>query len=275
MLYAAASAIRFGTWLAWYVALGPYLTETPLVLSLITSDPRLWLEKFLAGLGAAFVDADAVGCLPLGLWLGTLSWLFVRDRPAFRELWRQPLPTFILLGFLIQALVMAALLGSESAAHHSYLRYMPHLLVLSLVSLFVVLNAAITRTTVYLAACVIAVGLNVLTLSFWTKAYGRDVPVTWVAPVYAELISSPETFWDRLVARFRPEASASPDRDTKILSLPPWTQEVVLFYLGDQYIATPVSRITARGGAAGITRWSRRSSVRATAGPTAVDLRRA
>jgi hypothetical protein len=238
-MYASASLIGFSTWLAWYLALGPYVSETPLVLSLIKTDPRLWLEKFVIGLGAAFVDADAVGCLPLGLWLGVLIWLFVRDRRGFWALWRQPLPTFVLLGFLIQAIVMAALLGSESAAHHSYLRYMPHLLVLALVALFVVLNAAISRTAVYVVACALAVVLNVFTLSFWTHAYAREVPVTWVAPVYSELVSPPETFWDLAVARFRQEALASPDPDAKIMSLPPWTQEVVLFYLGDQYVALP------------------------------------
>ena len=234
--YTAASAIGFGLWLSWYVALGPYLSETPMAISLIASDFRLWLDKFVAGLTATVLSADHVGCLPLGLWLGALICLFARDRRSFAAMWRQPLPTFVLLGFAVQAVVTAALLGSESAAHNLFLRYMPHLLVLSLVALFVVLNAAISRAAVYIAACVAAVALNALSLYFWLD---RETPITWVAPVYAELLSPPESWWELLVPKLRHEAIAAPNRDTKILSLPPWTQDVALFYLGDLYIVLP------------------------------------
>ncbi len=84
------------------------------------------------------------------------------------------------------------------------------------------------------------VATNVLNVSFWLKPYVRDVPASWALPVYREIVQAQESAWDDVVAMLRNEAAKSKERDEVIVASPPWTQEILLYYVGDLYIVPPI-----------------------------------
>jgi hypothetical protein len=231
--YLAAAAAGLLSWLAWDALLGPALVSTPLTLGLVTSHFALWWRGFSLGVGAAAVDLDAVGCFPLLLWAAALGWLGWRNRPALRQLARDPVLIFVLLNLAVQAVATAAVFGPETGAYFAILRYMPHLLVFAIVAGCVVLNSAVRSAAAYGLVCLLGVATNFLTLSHWAAPLGRKVPASWAVPVYAEIVHPQKNPWEGAVARLRTEASASTRRDQVILAWPPWTKESMIFYLGD------------------------------------------
>jgi hypothetical protein len=231
--YLAAAGAGFLSWLAWYELLGPPLAPTPLTLGFITSNFAFWWKGFSLGVTATLVDVDAVGCLPLLLWAAALAWLGWRNRPALRQLGKDPLFTFVLLNLLVQAVATGAVFGPETAAYYAILRYMPHLLVFAVLAGLLVLNSAVRSAGLYLALCLVAVGTNFLTWSHWAAPMGRQTPASWAIPVYAEILHPPVSAWEGAIARLRTEASAPSGRDKVVVVWPPWTKETMIFYLGD------------------------------------------
>ena len=155
------------------------------------------------------------------------------------DMLKQPLFALILINILIQAVATAALFGSETGAHYGILRYLPHLLVFALACGFVVLDAAIPSRRLYLPVCVAAVTLNLFGVSFWAKPWSRDVPLSWFPRVYSEIFRPPVNPWDVIVTKIRHETPADQNRDRVLAGLPPWTAEVLIFYLGDSYLMPP------------------------------------
>jgi len=237
--YLLASGIGFISWLLWYKMLGPPLGETARPPSLLTSDFPAGLKAFFTGLWATLVDLDAVNCVPMLLWFAALALLFWRGRKAVLGILQDPIPVFVLVNLLVQAVASAAVFGSESVFNYSFLRYMPHLLVFGMVSCFIVLDAAIRSRGLYLLVCAFAVGFNLLTFSFWAKPFSRKVPVSWFLPVYSEIVCPPQDTWDAVFSGMRNESDDASGRDTVIVALPPWTRDVVIFYLGDRYLVCP------------------------------------
>ena len=103
--------------------------------------------------------------MPILLWLGLLAGLLWRGRKAALTAVADPLVSFVFGSILIQALAAAAAFGMELGTH-SLLRYMPHLLVFSLISAFVAIDRVPRLGHFAPALCAIAVACNFLTLSF-------------------------------------------------------------------------------------------------------------
>jgi hypothetical protein len=234
-----SAGIAFAGWLVWYSMLGPALAEPPLIIGMITTDFTRWLQLFLSGLEAVAIDIDAVGCFPILLWLLLGGFLVWRDRQAVFQLLRQPLPGFILVSLAVQAIVTVTLFGYETQERYALLRYMPHLLVFLVLSCFILLDLAISRKLLFVVACFVATCLNIFSASFWAQSHARPVPISWVAPVYRELFAPSESALDPIIAKLRDESLLRPEHNEKIAVFPPWTNNVALFYLGDQYFLPP------------------------------------
>jgi len=242
-VYLFSSCIGFLSWLLWYQSLGPSLSKSPLSFSLIISNFSAWLGPFLAdfftGLLAAVIDLDAVDCLPILLWLALLTILLLKGRKTVLNIFKDPLPSFILLNILVQAVATAAVFGSETGYKYSILRYMPHLVVAAMALSFFMLDSAVKIRGLYVPVCIFAAAFNLLTLSFWTKPYSRNVPVSWLFPVYSEIFRPQNDIWDNVIAKLRSPSSDPADSYKTIVTLPDWTQEVTIFYLGDRYLVPP------------------------------------
>jgi hypothetical protein len=238
--YFFAFAVGFASWLIWYQILGPTIAEADFAISLINTNFSIWFKMYYTGLWATLVDMDVAGCLPLLLWSAVLAALLARRRSALRNLFREPMYAFVFLNILIQAVAGAALFGFESSAKYSMLRYQPHLLVFGLLASFMVLDAAITSKSLYWCACIFAAACNLLTMSFWVKPFFRHVPASWLLPVYSEIFRPRQNAWDLAIARMESESRHVTGPDSVMLSLPPWTREIAIFYLGDRYLIRPV-----------------------------------
>jgi len=238
--YSCACGVGFASWFIWYQLLGPSLGELPLSISLIKTHFSLWFKMFCTGLWAAVADMDVVGCFPLLLWTALLAFLLMRGRNVLRNIFRERLYAFVFLNILIQAVAGSALLGFETSAKYAPLRYEPHLLVFGLVASFMVLNAAIASKSLYLFAGMLAVASNFLTVSFWAKPLSRTVPASWLVPVYSEIFRPRENAWDHVVSRLESESTNARGHDIVMASLPRWTQNIAIFYLGDRYLVRPI-----------------------------------
>jgi len=238
--YFVSCCIGFLSWLVWFKTLGPSLGETAIPLSSITFSFSSSFKAILMGLKATLVDLDVVDCFPMLLWMGALAILLLRCRRAVMNVLREPLISFVLASILIQAVATAALFGTETDAKRALLRYMPHLMVFGMVSCLVLLDRAISSGIVYLPLCVLAVASNLLTFSFWTKPLMRTVPVSWLPPVYSEIFQPRENSWDDVLAKLRGDVPEGGNRDRVVGALPPWTYEILIFYVGDSYLVPPI-----------------------------------
>jgi hypothetical protein len=238
--YLFASCIGFLSWLIWYQSLGPPLGKNALPFMFITTDFKLWLQIFLTGLVVTVVDLDVVDCFPILLWVALLAVLLLKGRKTVMNILKDPLPSFIFLNILVQAVATAAVFGCETGYRYSILRYMPHLVVAAMVLCLIMLDSAVRPPGLYVPVCLFAVAFNLLTLSFWVKPYSRNVPVSWPFPVYSEIFHPQEDVWDNIIARLRSDPLNPADYDKTVVALPTWTQEVVIFYLGDRYLVPPI-----------------------------------
>ncbi|HEY2881100.1 MAG TPA: hypothetical protein VGJ15_01675 [Pirellulales bacterium] len=253
-VYAAATAVGFAAWLAWYLALGPALGESETAISHIGADFSGWLQSLGSGIAATIFDLDAVDCFPLLAWLGVMGLLLVRNRKSAAALFKSPLPCLVLLNLAIQIVATAAIFGTETGQHYALLRYEPHLLLFSLLTLFVMAgelfgcgvsaenpNAQALSPKIGCAlACGLVAALNVFTVSYWYDPYPREIPISWVPPVYSEVFSPPENVWDAIIAELNKKSSDAGDRNTVLAAAPAWTDEALIFYLGDRFLVPPM-----------------------------------
>jgi hypothetical protein len=238
-VYLVSAGIGFLSWFVWYQALAPPLGDSLLFLRLIKTDFGHWLKGFFTAVAAAVVDLDAVNLFPILLGIGLLAFLLWKRREIFLNVFKDPIVQFILLTLLVQAVASAAVFGSETGNSHSLLRYICYVAVFAMVPCFMMLDSVIRNRLLFAAACVFAVSFNLLTLSFWAKPFHRNVPVSWLAPVYSEIFRPPENSWDIAVARLRSEPGNSSD-DTDVMGIvPSWCQEGAIYYLGDRYLVPP------------------------------------
>ena len=239
--YLIAAGVGFLSWFVWHQALGPLLGHPMLPLSFITKDFLVWLEQLSTGLLATVVDLDAIACVPILAWFAGLGWLLVRERETLRRAAQEPVARFLVITVLIHAVVTAATFGYETKTDRfCLLRYLCPVLLAALVLLFLLLNAVVKQRGFYLLAAVMIVICNPLTLSFWARPLGRKVPVSWAIPVYAEIFRPQTEAWDGAIARLRDGTAVNSSEDRSIMALPPWTQEVAIYYLGDRYFVPPL-----------------------------------
>jgi hypothetical protein len=207
---------------------------------LIQTNFSQWFAIFGAGLWAAIVDMDAVNCFPILLWVVLLLVLFIRNRDALRKLSQEPLYAFVFLNILIQTVASASIFGYETGAQYALLRYQPHLLVFGLVITFMLLDTVVASKSLYVLAGIFIVTFNFLTLTFWVQPLARSVPSSWLFPVYAEIFSPRENAWDQVIRQLGSESDNTYSSDVPMVTLPPWTQDIAIFYLGDRYLIRPI-----------------------------------
>ena len=234
------------SWLVWYRQLGPSLGTPSTNLSLLPEHFGLWLAAFGQGLLAALRDFDLVGALPLPLWAGLVAWLAWRGRPALRALLGDPLVLLIVLGLAVQFVATAAVFGVETGLGYSLLRYHAHLVPAAMLLGVLLLEAAVQRPWPRAALLAVWLGSNLLSLSYWRPPEWTAVPASWIPPVAGELARPPAEAWDEAFGILR--ARSAPGGDEVVQAMPPWTQEVVLFHVGDRVIVPPY--FTPDGGAA-------------------------
>ncbi|HEY2759977.1 MAG TPA: glycosyltransferase family 39 protein [Pirellulales bacterium] len=241
LVYCISGGVGFLSWFIWQAALGPSLGESNFAISQVTTDFSGWLHGFFVGIAAFVVDVDVVDCLPLLLWAALLVVLWRKNRSEFINFFKQPLPTFVLLNLLLQGLVTAVLFGSESGDDaDSLLRYMPHVLLFVSISGFLLLDRVIASKRLFAMACIAVVGCNLFTISYWTKPFTRQVPISWSVPVYADIILPHDNVWDDIIGELRRQADRSAAHDATLLISPPWVHDVALYYLGDRYLVPPI-----------------------------------
>ncbi len=153
LVYGFASAVGFLSWLAWYSLLGPSLSKNVYAISTITEDFGGWLNSFLGGFGAAIFDLDVVDCFPILLVVGLSCVLIWRDRQLFFDFFKQPLAALVLINLLVEALLTAAIFGSEWETKMSLLRYEPHLLVFGLVFCVALLGLVVRNRIAFIGCC--------------------------------------------------------------------------------------------------------------------------
>lgn len=236
--YLVSSGIGFFSWFMWFMLLGPTLGGGDSRLIIITH-PEKWLELFLSGLRAAVLDLDTINYFPVILWAVLIAAIFFKNRKSWSNFPKDPIAVFILLSLLVQITAAAACFGYESAAKYSLLRYMPHLITFALVPLFIMLNSLIKRKTLFIAACVLIILSNFLTLSYWAKPQHRSIPVSWWPPVYSEIFQPSKNVWDNVIEIVDNKAPQTADRHKTIAALPKWVREIPIFYLGDQFLIVP------------------------------------
>jgi hypothetical protein len=229
------------------VWLGPSPNDTGLFAVLNSSVPGGWFSMFLTGLKASFIDLDAVGGFPALLWVAVAAILISRGASTARKWIKDPIPTFVLLNILIQGVLTSALVETETGAQYAILRYMPHLIVFGLLAGFVLVHAAIRTQASHVPVCAAVVCLNMFTLSFWMQPSGRTVPVSWMQEVFSEILWPQDRGWEEIVQKLRAQSQGPRGAETLLLGLPEWTQEILIFYVGDRYLIRPVLHAPSEG----------------------------
>lgn len=245
--YAVACSVGFASWCVWYVLLGSSPGGGRLFVALDRGTLGDWVAALLTGVIANGIDFDAVGSLSLLLCTATAAMLFVRRRTAPLTWLKDPIPAFVLLNVVVQAVLTSALLGTETTANYAFLRYMPHLVVFGMLAGFVLLSRAITRPAIHLPVCAAVICVNVFTLSFWVQPSGRTVPLSWMHAVYSEILWPGDTAWEETVSRLRAQSQGPRGTQTVLLGLPPWTQGILIFYAGDRYLVGPIFKVPSDG----------------------------
>jgi len=247
--YAIAAGGGLLAWLVWYRGLGPSLGPATTQLDLLAREPGRWLAQTLAAFAATWLDFDLAGAFPIVLWaaLAALLW----RRRALARLWRDPLVAFLLVSLIVQTLLSAAVFGTETGYGYSLLRYHAHLVVALGMLGALALDAAVAPAAGPAALLALWLACNPLALSFWIGREGRSVPASWVPPVVAEILRPRAEAWDQALQTLR---AADGPSDEVLLAMPPWTQEVALYYLGDRYLVPPLFTPDAGGAEAAFRR---------------------
>ncbi|MCU0690381.1 MAG: hypothetical protein MUF54_03180, partial [Polyangiaceae bacterium] len=132
-LVLAAGGFGAITWGAWFQYVGSISPEEVLPgVALLSNAPGVWATFFITGLWLIWRDFDYANVAPTLVWVVALGWALARHRAALRGLVSDPLLAAIVVNLLVQAVMIAAIIGYETtgrnlADHYSPLRYMPHL----------------------------------------------------------------------------------------------------------------------------------------------------
>jgi hypothetical protein len=231
--YSIAATIGCVSWILWSVLLGSSVSQRPTLLGDLVSRPERWLHTFRDGLLATTLDVDASGCVPILAVVPILLCAMARPNSERRELFTDAVPAVVVINLVVQTVAAAALFGYETGDKHSLMRYMPHLLLFAFLSVLVVGNKVLGRR--WMVGWLLLCGFtNLGTVSFWTGL--RQVPVTWVRRVYADLLSPPPDVRGAVFAFLQRQRTCD---GGLLLSLPSWTQSTAMFYLGQWFVVQP------------------------------------
>lgn len=236
--YFAASAAGFLSWLIWSWNVGPTITAPSIFADYRGQNPADWIVIMGRNVWASIADMDAVQGLPLLAWSLGLT-LLLRGHPKVRvDFFRDPLVSFVMTTLVIQVVVVAALIGTETADEHSLLRYMPHLLAFGIATLFVLIDKVFKDKYWIASICTLVLATNFLSLSFWNAKATRNIPWSWWPATYGEVFQpQPEAIAVAMNVIRRQNADAK-QVDKTVLMVPDWLQEIAIFNLGDELVIT-------------------------------------
>ncbi len=243
-----AAAISGGLcWLLFYLSLEGVPGKGVMIISLLFKAPAQWFSLFMSGLTAGILDLDHIGTLPLMAW-GMLLMIFSllpENRKKAGAVFSDPVNQIIWINLLFQIMVNAAVLGFESNYRYALLRYMPHLTATGIIPVFLFIEKLICevrfgkmlKSGMIPAAFFLLIFSNVFSFSYWFEPLpGRPFRFSWWPAVYGEIIRKQTDGMEKLIDVLIKEKS---DPEDVIAVEPVYLNEVLIFYLGDQYLIRP------------------------------------
>jgi hypothetical protein len=246
-IYVPAFLLGLISWAAFYFSIKSVSSNTPDTIQLLLNHPSQWLYSFWIGLKASVLDLDYINAFPLLAW-GILLGFAVskKTRESILEPLGSPISLLILINLGIQIVVNSALLGFETAHQYSLLRYMPHLIAAAWIPLFLVLEnlvnhspkrPALKRAMLVPLVLVTLSVFNIFTLSYWFRPMPeRSSTVSWWPPVYCEILEQRSDPFKILIETLLKENT---NEEETIMALPPYINEILIFYVGSKYFIIP------------------------------------
>lgn len=235
-----ATAIGCGSWMAWFAALGPAAHPDAAAPPPVWSHPGAWASRTAEAVWISIADLDYVNAIPLLAWLIVLAAAILLNKSRLPDAWQSILPRLVATNLLVQILFVAAFSGSEgnAALQFSLLRYMPHLVLVAPVPLWLLLERQATRRVAW-AVFLAVMCFNVGTVSFWLPHLPlRRSVVSWWPSVYEECwAAEPDALAAAIEFIQRRGADDAPDAVIRVE--PQFLNDVLIFYLGRRYLIAP------------------------------------
>lgn len=242
--FLVALPVGFLSWAAWFYSLGPAANSAAAALPPVVSHPVPWLIHTAESLWISIADLDYVNAVPMLAWGLIAAAAFLGNDRGFTAVLTSRVPLLIAANLVLQLIVTAAATGYEGELKFSLLRYMPHLVLLAPVPLFMLVEA-VTPPRFALTAIVMLASCNILTLSYWWPHLPlRRAELSWWPPVYAEIIAPAPDGYAAAIA-FIKEQGAGDSADSVIRVVPQFLNDVFIFYLGDRYLIQPWNDLAA------------------------------
>ena len=239
-----ALAAGFLSWAAWFYSLGPAANSAAAALPPVMTHPVPWLIHTAESLWISIADLDYVNAVPMLAWGLIAAAAFLGNDRGFTAVLTGRVPLLIAANLVLQLIVTAAATGYESELKFSLLRYMPHLVLLAPLPLFMLVEAVTPRRFAMTAVVTLAC-CNVLTLSYWWPHLPlRRAVLSWWPPVYAEILAPSPDGYAAAIA-FIKEQRAGDSADSVIRVVPQFLNDVFIFYLGDRYLIQPWNDLEA------------------------------
>lgn len=235
-----ASLFGGATWTVWVLCLPAITRDETSRLALAWNFPLPWAASVARDIATSFVDLDFVGVFPLLAWLLVAAvWVIFRKRLS-RSAQAPRVGLLIVIALLVQITLNAVFVGSETPAHFSLLRYLPHLAALAPIPLYLAIEHLLGSSRIALAAFALAMFPTSTSLSFWKPRPARPpLPASHWLAVPHELFSTPrfelQTLWHTLEAL----APRIVTRAPTVLVLPRWENDVFVFYVGEHFRVLP------------------------------------
>lgn len=236
--FVVALAAGFASWAAWFFSLEPTANAATAAIPPIMSHPVAWLLHAIESVWVSISDLDYINAVPVLGWGCIASVVLFRNPRGGTVILRDRVSLLIAANLGAQVIATAAMAGYEGELKFSLLRYMPHLILVAPVPLFMLAGAALPRR-IAAAAIVMLALCNVFTLSFWWPHLPLRQPrISWWPPVYAEIVTpSPDGIASAIA--FVEDHAASDASDSVIRIAPQFLNDVFIFYLGDRYLIQP------------------------------------
>lgn len=246
-VYAPAFLLGFISWGIFYFSLKSVPGNSPEHIQLLFDHPSRWFVNFLTGLKAGVLDLDYINALPLLAWVCLFGIALSKTtRGTILEPLGSPISLLILINLAIQIVMNAALVGYETPYQYSLLRYMPHLVATCIIPLFLVIEnlmshiasrSPATKTWLAPLLCLAVSFSNIPTFSYWFGSMpGRSSTLSWWPPVYSEILTKGPDPFKTLVETLSREGAHHEDT---VLAWPPYVNEILIFYVGDNYLIIP------------------------------------
>lgn len=233
---ALAAAGGLGSWGLWYFSLTPIPNPDP--SSSLLAHPGLLFSQFVESLRAFILDLDFVNVFPLIATAALLAICLLFRRGPLKTLLHQPLILAILLAAAAQIIAISLLVGPETPDHFAVLRYLPHLVLLLPLPLYLMLELCLGQKPHALLVAAAIFATNAFTLSVWLPSSpGYNWRWSWWPAIYAEIFSPPPD--DLAAILHQLDQTPPPSTDSVLFIYPPFLNEIFIFYDGDRWRIRP------------------------------------